>query len=276
VQKINQKYIKSIVQRALREDLRPSGDITSKNIINKKVTTKIVAGQNCIIGGLNFVKEAFKNSDSKIIFKVKTKDGRKVKKGKVVAVLKGKALGILKSERVALNFLGLISGVATITNKFVKKVKGKSCKICCTRKTLPNLRLVQKYGVKLGGGINHRFNLSDEILIKDNHIAVNNNIRSLVKKAIRNRKGKKITVEVDNINQLKKILGLKFNRILFDNMSPKNLKKAVKMSKKLYETEASGGVKLNNIKKIAGSGVNRVSVGQITHSAPIIDFKLNF
>ncbi len=276
MQKINQKYIKSIVQRALREDLRPSGDITSKNIINKKVTTKIVAGQNCIIGGLNFVKEAFKNSDSKIIFKVKTKDGRKVKKGKVVAVLKGKASGILKSERVALNFLGLISGVATITNKFVKKVKGKSCKICCTRKTLPNLRLVQKYGVKLGGGINHRFNLSDEILIKDNHIAVNNNIRSLVKKAIRNRKGKKITVEVDNINQLKKILGLKFNRILFDNMSPKNLKKAVKMSKKLYETEASGGVKLNNIKKIAGSGVNRVSVGQITHSAPIIDFKLNF
>ena len=276
MQKINQKYIKSITQLALREDLSPSGDITSKNIINKKVTTKIVAGQNCIIGGLNFVKEAFKNSDSKIIFKAKTKDGRKVKRGKVVAVLKGKALGILKSERVALNFLGLISGVATITNKFVKKVKGKSCKICCTRKTLPNLRLVQKYGVRLGGGNNHRFNLSDEILIKDNHIAVNKNIRTLVKKAIKNRKGKKITVEIDNLNQLKKIIGLKFNRILFDNMSPKNLKKAVRMSKKLYETEASGGVTLSNVKQIAGSGVNRVSVGQITHSAPVIDFKLNF
>ena len=276
MQKINQKYIKSITQLALREDLSPSGDITSKNIINKKVTTKIVAGQNCIIGGLNFVKEAFKNSDSKIIFKAKTKDGRKVKRGKVVAVLKGKALGILKSERVALNFLGLISGVATITNKFVKKVKGKSCKICCTRKTLPNLRLLQKYGVRLGGGNNHRFNLSDEILIKDNHIAVNKNIRTLVKKAIKNRKGKKITVEVDNLNQLKKIIGLKFNRILFDNMSPKNLKKAVRMSKKLYETEASGGVTLSNVKQIAGSGVNRVSVGQITHSAPVIDFKLNF
>jgi len=276
VQKINQKYIKSITRVALREDLSPSGDITSKNIINNKVTTKIVAGQNCIIGGLNFVKEAFKNSDSKIIFKAKTKDGRKVKRGKVVAVLKGKALGILKSERVALNFLGLISGVATITNKFVKKVKGKSCKICCTRKTLPNLRLIQKYGVRLGGGNNHRFNLSDEILIKDNHIAVNKNIRTLVKKAIKNRKGKKITVEVDNLNQLKKIIGLKFNRILFDNMSPKNLKKAVRMSKKLYETEASGGVTLSNVKQIAGSGVNRVSVGQITHSAPVIDFKLNF
>ncbi len=276
MQKINQKYIKSITQVALREDLSPSGDITSKNIINKKVTTKIVAGQNCIIGGLNFVKEAFKNSDSKIIFKAKTKDGRKVKRGKVVAVLKGKALGILKSERVALNFLGLISGVATITNKFVKKVKGKSCKICCTRKTLPNLRLIQKYGVRLGGGNNHRFNLSDEILIKDNHIAVNKNIRTLVKKAIKNRNGKKITVEVDNLNQLKKIIGLKFNRILFDNMSPKNLKKAVRMSKKLYETEASGGITLSNVKQIAGSGVNRVSVGQITHSAPVIDFKLNF
>ncbi len=276
MQKINQKYIKSITRVALREDLSPSGDITSKNIINNKVTTKIVAGQNCIIGGLNFVKEAFKNSDSKIIFKAKTKDGRKVKRGKVVAVLKGKALGILKSERVALNFLGLISGVATITNKFVKKVKGKSCKICCTRKTLPNLRLIQKYGVRLGGGNNHRFNLSDEILIKDNHIAVNKNIRTLVKKAIKNRKGKKITVEVDNLNQLKKIIGLKFNRILFDNMSPKNLKKAVRMSKKLYETEASGGVTLSNVKQIAGSGVNRVSVGQITHSAPVIDFKLNF
>ena len=276
MQKINQKYIKSTVKQALREDLSPSGDITSKNIKNRKVTTKIVAGQNCIVGGLNFVKEAFKISDSKIIFKAKTKDGRKVKKGKVVAILKGKALGILKSERVALNFLGLISGVATITNKFVKKVEGKSCKICCTRKTLPNLRLIQKYGVRLGGGTNHRFNLSDEILIKDNHIAVSKNIQTLVQKAIKNRKGKKITVEVDNLNQFKKIIGLKFNRVLFDNMNTKNLRKAVKMSNKLYETEASGGVTLKNIKKIAGSGVNRVSVGQITHSAPIIDFKLNF
>jgi len=190
--------------------------------------------------------------------------------------LKGSALGILKSERVALNFLGLISGVATITNKFVKKVKGKSCKICCTRKTSPNLRLIQKYGVKLGGGINHRFNLSDEILIKDNHISVDQNIRELVKRAIKNKKEKKITVEVDNLSQLKKIIGLKFNRLLFDNMSPKNLRKAVKMSKKFYETEASGGITLKNVKKIAGTGVKRISIGQITHSAPSINFKLDF
>ena len=276
MQKINQKYIKTIVQQSLREDLRPSGDITTRVIKNKKVTAKIIAGQNCIVGGLNFAKEAFKISDKKITFKAKTKDGRKVNRGKVIAVLKGKASGILKSERVALNFMGLISGVATITNKFVKKVKGKSCKICCTRKTIPNLRLMQKYGVRLGGGTNHRFNLSDEILIKDNHISVNKNIRDLVKRAIKNRKGKKITVEVDNLSQLKKIIGLKFNRVLFDNMNPKNLRKAVKMSKRFYETEASGGVTLGNVRKIAATGVKRISIGQITHSAPAVDFKLDF
>ena len=276
MQKINQKYIKSVVYRALREDLSPSGDITTKNIINKNITAKIIAGQNCIVGGLGFAKEAFKISDKKIIFKTKIKDGRKVNRGKVIALLKGKASSILKSERVALNFLGLISGVATITNQFVKKVKGKSCKICCTRKTLPNLRLLQKYGVRLGGGTNHRFNLSDEILIKDNHIAVRKNIYDLVKRAIKNKKGKKITVEIDNLNQLKKIKGLKFNRILFDNMSLKNLRKAVKISKRFYETEASGGITLKNVRRIAATGVNRVSIGQITHSSPIVDFKINF
>ena len=276
MQKINQKYINFITKQALREDLRPSGDITTKNIKNKKIIAKIIAGQNCIVGGLNFAKEAFKISDEKIVFKSKLREGKKINKGKVVAVLKGKASGILKSERVALNFLGLISGVATITNKFVKKVKGKYCKICCTRKTLPNLRIVQKYGVKLGGGTNHRFNLSDEILIKDNHIAVNKDISNLIKKAIKNKRGKKITVEVDSIFQLKKILGLKFNRILFDNMSPKNLRKAIKISKRLYETEASGGVTLRNVKKIAATGVERISIGQLTHSAPTVDFKLDF
>ena len=141
---------------------------------------------------------------------------------------------------------------------------------------MPNLRLIQKYGVSLGGGINHRFNLSDEILIKDNHIAINKNIKNLVQRSIKNRKGKKITVEVDNINQLKKIIGLKFNRVLFDNMNIKNLRKAVKISKKYYETEASGGVTLKNIKKISSTGVNRISIGQITHSAPSVDCKLDF
>ena len=276
MQKINNKYIKSIVYQALKEDLRPSGDLTTNNITDKKIFAKIITGQDCVIGGLNFAKETFKILDKKVIFKSKIQEGKKVKKGKTVAILKGNAKSILKAERVALNFIGLVSGVATMTNKFVKKLNGKSCKICCTRKTLPNLRLVQKYAVRLGGGTNHRFNLSDEILIKDNHIAIDRDIKNIVKKSIRNKKGKKITVEVDNISQLKKIIGLKFDRVLFDNMNIKNLRKAVKMSKKYYETEASGGITLKNIKKISSTGVQRISIGQITHSAPTVDCKLDF
>ena len=261
----------------MSEDLKPSGDITTKLIKNnKKIKVKIISNQNCIIGGLSFAKEAFKYSDKKIIFTLKTKDGKKISKGKVIAIVSGKVKAILRSERVALNFLSLISGVATTTNKFVNKIKGSNCKICCTRKTLPNLRSVQKYGVRLGGGLNHRFNLSDEILIKDNHIAIDGNIRKLVKRAIKNRKGKKITVEVDNLKQLKNILDLKFNRILFDNMSLKNLRKGVRLSNRFYETEASGGITLENVKKIASTGVKRISVGKITHSAPAVDFKLEF
>ncbi len=274
--KLNHKYVKSIVYQALKEDLRPSGDLTTNNITNKKILAKIITGQDCVIGGLNFAKETFKILDKKVIFKSKTREGKKVKKGKTVAILKGNAKSILKAERVALNFIGLVSGVATMTNKFVKKLNGKSCKICCTRKTLPNLRLVQKYAVRLGGGTNHRFNLSDEILIKDNHIAIDRDIKNIVKKSIRNKKGKKITVEVDNIGQLKKIIGLKFDRVLFDNMNVKNLREAVKMSKKYYETEASGGITLKNIKKISSTGVQRISIGQITHSAPSVDCKLDF
>ena len=272
---INQEYIKNIVKKALTEDLYPYGDITSNQIKKKeKIKTKIICNENCIVGGINFAKTIFKILDKKIIFKSKTKDGSKIKKGKVVAEIIGNAKGILKGERVALNFLSLISGVATTTRKFVDKVKGKSCKICCTRKTSPNLRLIQKYGVRLGGGTNHRFNLSDEILIKDNNIAIEGNIRNLVKRAIKNKKGKKITVEVDSISQLKKIMDLKFNRILFDNMNLKNLRKGVKLSSKMYETEASGGVTLKNVRKIASTGVKRISVGQITHSAPSINFNL--
>ncbi len=260
----------------MSEDLKPSGDITTRLIKNNtKIKAKIISNENCVVGGLNFAKEAFKYSDKKIVFKTKVKDGKKIKKGKVIATISGKPKAILKSERVALNFLGLISGVATTTKKFVDKVKGKNCKICCTRKTAPNLRSIQKYGVRLGGGLNHRFNLSDEILIKDNHISIDGNIRKLVKRAIKNKKGKKITVEIDNLNQFKKIMDLKFNRVLFDNMNPKNLKKAIKLSNKLYETEASGGITLKNVRKVASTGVKRISVGKITHSASASDFKLD-
>ena len=261
----------------MSEDLKPSGDITTRLIKNnKKIKVKIIANQNCIIGGLSFAKKVFKYSDKKIIFTLKTKDGKKISKGKVIATVFGKAKAILKSERVALNFLSLISGVATTTKQFVDKVKGSNCKICCTRKTIPNLRILQKYGVKLGGGFNHRFNLSDEILIKDNHNALEGNIRNLVERAIKNKKNKKITVEIDNITQLKKILGLKFDRVLFDNMNIQNLKHCVRISKKYYETEASGNINLSNVKKFSLSGVNRISIGALTHSAPAVDLKLEF
>ena len=271
---LNQKYINEIVAHALKEDLYPRGDITS-NLLNNnlKITAKIICNQNAIIAGIKFAKTAFKLIDKKTSFKTKTKDGTKIKKGKIVALIKGKAKSIFKAERVALNFLGLTSGVATKTNSFVSAVKGRNCKICCTRKTLPNLRLLQKYAVKIGGGLNHRFNLSDEYLIKDNHIASSKNIRKIILKAIKNR-NKKITVEVDKISQLKTVMGLKFHRILFDNMNTKKLKLGVKLSKKYYETEASGGVTHKNIKKLASTGVSRISIGEITHSAPTIDLKL--
>ncbi len=271
--KLSENFIKNTVKLALNEDLYPSGDITSDLIENSKIIeVKLIANENAVIGGLRFAKYAFSLIDNKIKFIVKKKDGSFVKKNSLIATIKGSAKNILIAERVALNFLSHISGIATKTNKFVK-LAGKKCKICCTRKTIPNLRVIQKYAVKLGGGTNHRFNLSDEFLIKDNHIAASN-LREMVSLAIKNKKGKKITVEVDNLKQLKKIMGLKFNTILFDNMNVKNLKVGIKLAKKYYETEASGNINLKTVKSVAATGVNRISVGSITHSASSIDFKL--
>ena len=271
--KLSKEFIRNTVKLALNEDLYPSGDITSGLIKNDKiVTVKLLSNQNAIIGGLLFAKQAFALIDSKIKFIIKKKDGSKIKKGSLVALIKGNAKNILIAERVALNFLSHISGIATKTNAFVK-LAGNKTKICCTRKTIPNLRVIQKYAVKLGGGTNHRFNLSDEYLIKDNHIA-SSDLRSLVTKAIKNKKGRKITVEVDSLNQLKSIMGLKFNTVLFDNMSIKSLKEGVKISNKYYETEASGNISLKTVKSVASTGVNRISVGSITHSAPAVDLKL--
>ena len=271
--KLSETFIKDRVKLALTEDLYPYGDITSNLINNNKIIeAKIISNQKAVVAGLLFVKQSFKQVDKKIKFRLKKKDGSTVKKNSVIAVIKGKANSIMIAERVALNFLSHISGIATKTNQFVK-LAGKKCKICCTRKTLPNYRVIQKYAVKLGGGTNHRFNLSDEFLIKDNHVA-SYDIKELVLLAIKNKKGKKITVEVDNLKQLKKIIGLKFNTILFDNMSIKNLRAGVKLVKKYYETEASGNIDLQTVKSVAMTGVDRISIGSITHSAPAIDFKL--
>ena len=271
--KLSNYYIKNTVKLALNEDLYPSGDITSNLVKNtKSIKVRLISNQKAIVAGLDFAKQTFKLIDSKIKFNIKRKEGSSVKKNELIAIIEGKAENILIGERVALNFLSHISGIATKTNNFVNLVN-KKCKICCTRKTIPTLRVIQKYAVKLGGGINHRFNLSDEFLIKDNHIA-SSDIKTLVLLAIKNKKGRKITVEVDNLKQLNQIIGLKFNAILFDNMNFKTLKAGVKIAKKYYETEASGNIDLKSVKKIAATGVDRISIGGITHSAPAVDFKL--
>ena len=273
--KLSENYIKDRVKLALNEDLYPYGDITT-NLVqnNKRIKFKLISNQNSIIAGILFAKFAFQLIDKKTKFVIKKKDGSSVKKNSVIATIEGKAQSILTAERVALNFLSHISGIATKTNEFVK-LAGKKTKICCTRKTIPNYRVIQKYAVRIGGGKNHRFNLSDEYLIKDNHIA-SSNLKSLVELAIKNKKGRKITVEVDNLEQLKQILGLKFNTVLFDNMNLNSLKVGIQIAKKYYETEASGNINLNNVKKVAATGVNRISVGSITHSAPAVDFKLQY
>ena len=273
--KLSKDFILNTVKRALNEDLYPHGDITSDLIKNNKIIkVKLLSNQDAIIGGLLFAKYAFALVDKKIKFIIKKRDGSQIKKNSLIASIEGKAKNILIAERVALNFLSHISGIATKTNHFVK-LAGKNCKVCCTRKTIPNIRVIQKYAVKLGGGTNHRFNLSDEYLIKDNHIA-SSDLYNLVSLAIKNKKGRKITVEVDNLKQLKNIFGLKFNTVLFDNMSNKELKAGVKIARKYYETEASGNINLKTVKSVAATGVDRISVGSITHSAAAVDLKLEF
>ena len=275
MQKLNQSYINSVVRKALEEDLRPRGDITTNLITSKDkiIKAKIIAKQDGVVAGLDFCKTAFKLIGKESVFTKKISDGKKIKKKKVIAIIKAKKKTILTAERTALNFLNHASGIATLTNQFVKKISKKT-KICCTRKTTPNLRTLEKYAVKKGGGHNHRYNLSDEILIKDNHISASNNLRDLVKKAIKTKKI--VTVEIESINQLKQIMGLKFKRILFDNMSSSQLKKCLKLCKNKYQTEYSGNATLKNIKQISNTRINRISVGAITHSAKSFDTTLLF
>ena len=273
MQKLNQKYINFVVKKALDEDLKPKGDITTNLVSfkNKRSKAKIIAKQSGIIAGLDFCKTAFKLIGKEVKFDAKIKDGKKIKKNKVIAIIKAKTKTILIAERTALNFLNHASGIATLTNQYVNRVNKKT-KICCTRKTTPNLRLLEKYAVKKGGGFNHRFNLSDEVLIKDNHISAENNLKRLLKKAVKTKKN--ITVEIENLKQLNQILGIKFKRILFDNMNLKQLKKCLKICKNKYETEYSGNADLKNIRKISKTGVDRISVGSITHSAKSFDVSL--
>ena len=268
----------NLINLALKED-KINNDVTSKLSIPKTQKCKmfIKSKKDGILFGIYVAILVLKKIDKKIKIKIFKSDGSILKKGMRVLSLEGKAQSILKSERIILNFLGHLTGIASETNKLVKKTKTWKTKICCTRKTIPGLRYLQKQAVKIGGGHNNRYNLKEEIFVKDNHHLDKLNFRDkimLIKK--RNRTNKKINVEVDNIIQLKQIIDLKIDRILLDNFSPITLKKALKIIPNKIETEASGNITPKNILKYARTGVKRISLGYLTHSVKNFNFSLEF
>lgn len=274
--------ISDIIKQALKEDIG-NGDITTNSIIPKSafIRAEIIAKDSGIIAGLDAAKQVFQELNKNISFRKKVRDGELVKKGMVIAEIKGNARAILAAERVALNFLQRLSGIATLTARFVKlagikKGRTEGVKILDTRKTTPLMRELEKYAVKAGGGKNHRFGLYDAILIKDNHIEAAGSITEAVKKA--NRAKKAIEVEVKNLKEVREALNAGVGRLLLDNMGIKDIKKAVKLvkekGKRKIKLEVSGGVNLNTIKAIAGTGVDYVSIGALTHSAKALDLSL--
>lgn len=271
--------IHGIIKQALKEDIG-KGDITTNSIIPKSefVKAEIIAKDSGIIAGLGIAEQVFKELDKNIIFIKKVKDGEKAKEFKVIAEIKGNARAILAGERVALNFLQRLSGIATLTAKFVKLAGTKSrkqrgIKILDTRKTTPLMRELEKYAVRAGGGKNHRFGLYDAVLIKDNHIEAAGSITEAVKKA--KRAGKAIEVEVKNLREVREALNAGVDRLLLDNMDIKNIKESVKLAKGRVKLEVSGGVSLNSIKAIAKTGVDYASIGALTHSAKALDISLD-
>lgn len=272
----NLAQIDSILTNALKEDIG-KGDITTKLTVlpRQKAEAKIIAKQNGVLAGSLFISRLFAKLDTEVKVNFNIKDGICFIKGDVIAILKGKARSLLSGERTALNILCHLSGIATLTRKYVEKVAHTKAKILDTRKTTPNLRILEKYAVKIGGGMNHRFGLYDMILIKDNHIKVAGNITNAIKLAQAGNKSKlPIEVETKNLAEVKKALTLKVFWIMLDNMDLKQIRKAVKLVKGKAKLEVSGGVNLRNVKKIAETGVDYISVGALTHSAPIIDMSM--
>jgi len=268
--------LNKIISDALREDV-PSKDITTQlTVTNKeKVHAKITSKERGVLCGLEMAKAVFLSVDPSLRIKRKFKDGNIIKNNQSILEIYGKKSSILTAERTALNFLGLATGIATKTNYLSKKIKKFKSKVCCTRKTIPNLRNLQKYAVLVGGGTNNRMNLSDEIFVKDNHLANTKNIALLLQSVIKKNTSKKIiTVEVDTIAQLKAIKHLKINRILFDNMQPSQIKKGIQLLPKNTQTEASGNINEKNIVSYAKTGVGRISMGSLTHTISNFDFSL--
>jgi nicotinate-nucleotide pyrophosphorylase (carboxylating) len=281
------KEIEKIIKRALKEDLTHK-DITTILSIpkNLKIKGTILAREKGILCGIEIAKKVFTLENKKVIFKSLRKDGDVIKKNEKIALIEGDAYIILSRERVALNFLSFLSGISTITKKFVEKIKNTSALIYDTRKTFPNLRSLEKYAVKIGGGFNHRKNLVDFVLIKDNHLKAlkfrkrnkleEEKFRELMFK-IRKTTSLKVEVEVETFKEFKMVIKYKPDIIMLDNFKSPLLKKSVSFRNKFYpqvKLEASGGINLKNVKKVAKTGVDFISIGAITHSPKSLDFSL--
>jgi nicotinate-nucleotide pyrophosphorylase (carboxylating) len=270
----------NIIRRALREDIG-KGDITTTAIIPKDKCAKAILKtlEDCVICGIDIAAKVFKIQDKKIRFKPFFLDGQKIKKGGIIACISGKARSILTAERVALNFLSLLSGISTKTRAYVDKVKPYKVKILDTRKTIPGLRELEKYAVRVGGGFNHRMRLDEMVLVKDNHLKVVGGCKGLEE-----IKGSyTFEIEVKNLKEFKQALKLEPDIIMLDNMSIKDMKKAVIMNRPTPPAarrhtliEASGGIDLKNVKKIASIGVDMISIGELTDSIKSVDISLEF
>jgi nicotinate-nucleotide pyrophosphorylase (carboxylating) len=269
--------LRAVVERALKEDLG-SGDLTTRLLFPKAVKAEatIQVKQESVLAGLPVAEAVFKKVDPKLKFKSLARDGDRVMSGTIIARLQGDGRSLLKGERVALNFLQRLSGIATLTARFVEAVKGTGTTILDTRKTTPGLRSLEKYAVRMGGGRNHRMNLSDGILIKDNHLALAGDLKAAVQHA-RKKAPRGFTVEVETtcMKEIKAALLAQADIILLDNMTIPRLKEAVLLIDGQATTEASGGVHLNNVREIASTGVDFISIGALTHSAPAVDMNMD-
>lgn len=271
--------IEDIVKAALKEDLGHGFDATSDILIPASAQAKgvIKSRQDGVLAGLIVALSAFSLTDIDFDMEIHSQDGEAIEASQTIATIEGPARSLLTAERVALNFMQHMSGIASLTNNYVEKIHGTGAEICDTRKTLPGLRLIQKYSVAMGGGSNHRFGLDDAILIKDNHIAIAGGISQALDQAyLLAGHTKKIEIEVDTLKQLEEVLtNGKADIVMLDNFELKDLKKAVKLIDRAMPCEASGGITLDTVKAIADTGVDYISIGALTHSAPALDIGLD-
>ena len=275
---LNPLLYDKLVRAALEEDIGRAGDITTQACIpaGTQAVCQFVVRKPGVVAGIPVAQEAFRQIDPSVKFETLHPDGTHISERTAVAPVSGDARAILTAERVGLNFMSRLSGTATLTAKYVDLVKHTKAKVCCTRKTTPGLRALEKYAVRCGGGMNHRFGLDDAVLIKDNHIAVCGGITA----ALRAAKAAighlvKIEIEIDGLDQLDEVIAEGADVVLFDNMSPAEMAEGVRRIAGRMKTEASGGVRLENIKEVAEAGVDLLSSGSITHSAPILDIGLD-